>query len=150
MKSTKITFTYINQLYGNYIQKGQFIKTPLDDPSTAEDESGAPETIVYPGAVSDVLEFTMVSPNSLVNDGIADLKGNDKKLNIIVADDNSITIETATGGVTVVNDGSSSYNPETREIKLNYSFEFNFFKYEVTEVLEFRNRVVDGVNQFDI
>ncbi|MEO9570358.1 MAG: DUF1735 domain-containing protein [Polaribacter sp.] len=148
LKSTKITFTYINQLYGNYIQKGQFIKTALDDPSTTEDESGAPETIVYPGAVSDVLEFTMVSPNSLVNDGIADLKGSDKKLNIILADDNSISIETATGGVTIVDDGSSSYNPETREIKLNYSFEFNFFKYEVTEVLEFRNREVDGVNQY--
>jgi hypothetical protein len=149
-KSTKITFSYINQLYGNYIQKGQYIKTALDDPSTAIDESGDPETILYPGGITDILEFTMVSPNSLVNDGIADLRGADKKLNIVVADDNSITIETASGGVTVVDEGSSSYNPETRELKLNYSFEFNFFSYEVTEVLEFRNRVVDGVNQFQL
>lgn len=152
LKSTKITFTYINQLYGNYIQKGQFIKTSLiDDPSTPDvDETGMSETIAYPEAISDPLEFTMVSPNSLVSDGIADLRGSDRKFNIIVADDNSITIETATGGVTVVDDGSSSYNPETREMKLNYSFEFNNFSYKVTQDLEFRNREVDGVNQFQI
>jgi hypothetical protein len=140
LKSTKITFTYINQLYGNYIQKGQFIKTV----------GGVDETIEYPGGVSDGLELTMVSPNTLVYDGLADLRGADKKLNIIIADDNSITIETATGGVTIVDDGSSSYNPSTREVILNYSFDFNGASYKANDVLEFRNRIVDGVNQFDL
>ena len=151
LKSTKITFTYINQLFGNYIQKGEFIKTPLeDDPLTTVDETEVSETIIYPGEITNILEFTMLSPNSLVNDGIADLRGSDKKLNIIVAEDNSITIETASGGVTVLDNGSSSYNPETREIKLNYSFDFNGFNYKASEVLEFRNRIVDGVNQFQL
>jgi len=139
-KSTKITFTYINQLYGNYVQKGQFIK---NDGTTTE-------TIDYPGEITDALELTMVSPNTLVYDGLADLRGSDKKLNIIVADDNSITIETATGGVTVVDDGGSSYNPSTRELILNYSFDFNGVSYKASDVLEFRNRLVDGVNQYDI
>lgn len=139
-KSTKITFSYINQLYGNYIQKGQFIK---DDGTTVE-------TIEYPGGITDDLELTMASPNTLVYDGLADLRGADKKLNIIVADDNSITIETATGGVTIVDDGGSSYNPTTREVILNYSFDFNGASYKASDVLEFRNRIVDGVNQFDL
>jgi hypothetical protein len=139
-KSTKITFTYINQLYGHYVQKGQFIK---DDGTTVE-------TIEYPGEITDALEFTMASPNALIYDGLADLRGTDKKLKINVAADNSITIETATGGVTVVDDGGSNYNPSTRVITLNYSFEFNGSSYKSSDVLEFRNREVDGVNQFDL
>lgn len=139
-KSTKITFSYINQLYGNYIQKGQFTKTIAGDT----------ETITYPGEITDALALTMASPNTLVYDGLTDLRGNDKKLNITIADDNTITIATANGGVTVVDDGGSSYNPETREIILNYSFDFNGVSYKANDVLEFRNRIVDGVNQFDI
>jgi hypothetical protein len=160
-QSTKITFTYINQLYGHYVQKGEFVRT---GPEPVLDVNGDPtfdsngvaiteivtKIIPYVGGITDDLEFTMVSPNSLVNNGLADLRGADKKLNIIVANDNTITIETAAGGVTVIDDGSSSYNPETREIILNYSFEFNDFSYKVSEVLEFRNRIVDGVNQYDI
>ncbi|MGJ8758987.1 MAG: BT_3987 domain-containing protein [Polaribacter sp.] len=139
-KSTKITFTYINQLYGNYVQNGQVIK---DDGTTAE-------TVDYSGGITDTKELTMVSPTTLVYDGLADLSGSDKKLNVIVAADNSITIETATGGITVVDDGGSSYNPDTREIILNYSFDFNGVSYKASDVLEFRNREVDGVNQIGI
>ncbi|MDN3666803.1 BT_3987 domain-containing protein [Algibacter miyuki] len=139
LKSTMITFSYINQLYGNYVQKGQVVKTGSTN-----------GTLVYPGGIDDVVELTMVSPNTLVCNGIADLRGADKKLNIVIADDNSITIASATGGVAITDDGGSSYNPETREIILNYSFDFNGVSYVATDVLEFRNRVVDGVNQFDL
>jgi hypothetical protein len=139
-QSTKITFTYINQLFGNYVQKGQFIKTV----------GGVAETIEYPGGITDVLELTMASPTTLVYDGLADLRGADKKLNLTIAADNSITISTATGGVTIVDEGGSSYNPSTREITLNYSFDFNGASYNASDVLEFRNRVVDGVNQYDL
>lgn len=138
--SSVITFTYINQLFGNYVQTGQFIK---DDGTTQE-------TITYPGGITDVVELTMVDPNTLVCDGIADLRGNTNKMNIIIADDNSITIETATGGDVITDDGGSFYNPQTREITLNYSFSFNNDSYKATDVLEFRNRVVDGVNQTGI
>ncbi|MEP1489860.1 MAG: DUF1735 domain-containing protein [Algibacter sp.] len=140
LKSSVITFSYINQLYGNYIQKGQFVKG----------NGTSNETIVYPGGITDVLELTMASPNTLVYDGLADLRGSDKKLNVIIADDNSITIQNATGGINVVDDGGSFYNPETREITLNYSFDFNGTSYVAKDILEFRNRVVDGVNQFDL
>mgnify|MGYP003635886940 FL=1 len=139
-KTTKITFTYINQLYGNYVQKGQFIK---DDGTTVE-------TIDYPGAITDALELTMASPSTLIYDGLADLRGSDKKLQITVAADNTITIQTATGGVVVTDDTGSFYNPVTRVVTLNYSFDFNGSSYKAKDVLEFRNRFVDGVNQFDL
>jgi hypothetical protein len=139
-KTTKITFTYINQLYGNYVQKGQFIK---DDGTTVE-------TIDYPGAITDALALTMASPTTLIYDGLADLRGADKKLQITVAADNTITIQTATGGVVVTDDTGSFYNPVTRVVTLNYSFDFNGSSYKAKDVLEFRNRFVDGVNQFDL
>ncbi|MFB9052742.1 hypothetical protein ACFFVB_06570 [Formosa undariae] len=134
-----ITFTYINQLYGNYIQKGEVIKTGSTN-----------ETVVYPGGITDVLELTMLAPNALLYSGIADLRGSDKKLKVIVAADNSITIETADNAIEVVDDGGSFYNPDTRELTLNYSFSFNGVDYKASDVLEFRNRTVDGVNQFDL
>lgn len=139
LKSSVISFSYINQLYGNYIQTGQFEKT-----------NGTTETVVYPGGITDDLELTMVAPNTLVCNGIADLRGADKKMNIIIADDNSITIDTASGGVAITDDGGSSYNPETRELILNYSFDFNGVSYVAKDVFDFRNRVVDGVNQIGI
>lgn len=148
LQSTKITFTYINQLFGNYIQKGEFEKTPIDDVLTPEDESLNSETINYPGAITDVLELTMLSPTSLEYDGLADLRGVDKKLKINLLPDNTITIESADGGIAVTDDGGSSYNPDTREVILNYSFNFNNVDYVASDVLTFRNREVDGVNQF--
>lgn len=148
LQTTKITFTYINQLFGNYIQTGQFIKTPEDDPATAEDESLNAETIVYPESIEESLALTMLSPTSLEYDGLADLRTADKKLKLNLLSDNSIEIETADNGITIIDDGGSFYNPETREVTLNYSFEFNGYSYEASDVLVFRNRVVDGVNQF--
>ncbi|MDO5968719.1 DUF1735 domain-containing protein [Flavivirga aquimarina] len=139
LQRSMITFTYINQLYGNYVQKGQVIKTGTLN-----------QTFVYPAGITDILELTMESPNTLVCSGLADLRGADKKLNVIIADDNTITIETATGGVAVVDNGGSFYDPLTREVTLNYSFDFNGTSYTATDVLEFRNRIVDGVNQFDL
>ncbi|MEP3838661.1 MAG: DUF1735 domain-containing protein [Algibacter sp.] len=139
LNSTMITFTYINQLFGDYVQTGQAVRT-----GTIED------TFVYPGAITDVLELRMTSPNTLSCNGLADLRGADKKMDIEIAADNSISILTATGGIPVTDDGGSFYDPLTREVTLNYSFEFNGTSYVATDVLEFRNRIVDGVNQFDL
>lgn len=139
LNKSLITFTYINQLFGNYIQKGVVEKT-----------GNIIDTFTYPAGITDILELTMAGPHSLICNGIADLRGNDKKMKITVAPDNSITIETAPGGVTITDDGGSAYNPETREVTLNYSFDFNGVNYKATDILDFRNRVVDGVNQFDL
>lgn len=141
-KSTVISFTYINQLFGNYIQTGEFTTTTPEN---------VVETTEYSGGITDIdaLKFTMIDPTTVECSGIANLRGGDKKMNIVLAEDNTITLETATGGVTIVDDGST-YNPETRELTLNYSFENAGLSYKATDVLKFRNRVVDGVNQVGI
>ncbi|NJB83121.1 hypothetical protein [Wenyingzhuangia aestuarii] len=83
-------------------------------------------------------------------DGIANLRGANDKMNFVIAEDNTITIESVAGAVVVTDDGGSFFNPETRTITLNYSFESNGTTYVANDVLEFRNRVVDGVNQIGI
>lgn len=138
-ESTMITFSYINGLYGNYVQTGQVVKT----------EGELAETIVYQGGITDVLELSMESPNTLICNGMADLSGADKKMQITIANDNSITIKTTDGGLAVTDDGGSYYDPSTQQLMLNYSFDFNGASYKASDILEFRNRVVDGVNQFN-
>ncbi|WP_194767040.1 DUF1735 domain-containing protein [Tamlana sp. I1] len=138
-ESTLITFSYINKLYGNYIQKGQFVKT---DGTTTE-------TIEYPGGIDDVEELTVSSPNSAIVNGLGTFRGSNHKMEIIISEDNTIAIQSLPGAVAVIDDGGSSYNPETKVITLNYTFDFNGSNYKATDILDYRNRVVDGVNQFD-
>jgi hypothetical protein len=139
-ESTLITFSYINQLYGNYVQKGEYVETV----------DGVSETISYPGGIDDVVELTMSSPTTLVVNGLAEFRSADHKMEIILSSDNTITIQSIAGAVPVVDDGGSFYDPSTQAIILNYSFEFNGKNYEATDILDFRNRVVDGVNQFQV
>lgn len=139
-KSSVINFSYINQLYGNYIQTGQVVK---NDGTTEE-------TITYTEGIKEGFELTMVAPNTVQCDGLANLRESDKKMNLVIAEDNTITIESVAGAVAVTDDGGSYYNPETRTVTLNYSFEISGVQYQANDVLEFRNRVVDGVNQTGI
>ena len=135
--TTLIKFSYINRLYGNYIQNGKYVKT-----------TGATvETINYPGGITDVITLSTTAQNKAESNGVANLRGADKKFQITIATDNSITIQTATGGLTVTDDGGSSYNPTTHVATLNYSFDFNGTSYKCNDILNFRNRVIDGVNQ---
>ncbi|AUC21518.1 hypothetical protein BTO15_05105 [Polaribacter sejongensis] len=140
LKSTMITFTYINQLYGKYIQKGSFVK----------EDGASSETLTYSGVITDEIEFTMAAPKTFVYNGLAEFRGGTQKMHVILADDNTITLESIAGSVAIIDDGGSIYNPDTREITLNYSFDYNGANYKASDVLEFRNRIVDGVNQTEI
>ncbi|MCG9792284.1 BT_3987 domain-containing protein [Flavobacterium algicola] len=135
--TTVIRFSYINRLFGNYIQNGKYTKTT----------GGVTENITYPGGITDELQFATTSATTATYNGLANLRGVDKKLQVTIGADNKITIQTATGGVAVTDDGGSTYDPAKREVTLNYSFTFNGTSYKCNDILNFRNRVVDGVNQ---
>lgn len=137
--STLITFSYINQLYGNYVQKGQFEKT----------EGTSVETINYAGGITDIIDLEMQGPDTLIVNGLGEFRSATHKMNLIISPDNSLAIQSISGAVPVNDDGGSSYNPATNEVTLNYSFEYNGANYKANDILDFRNRIVDGVNQFE-
>ena len=127
-------------MYGKYIQKGSFVK----------EDGASSETLTYSGVITDEIEFTMAAPKTFVYNGLAEFRGGTQKMHVILADDNTITLESIAGSVAIIDDGGSIYNPDTREITLNYSFDYNGANYKASDVLEFRNRIVDGVNQTEI
>jgi BT_3987-like, N-terminal domain len=137
--STLITFSYINELYGNYVQKGQFEKT----------EGATVETINYAGGITDIIDLEMQAPDTLILNGLGEFRSSTHIMNVIISSDNSITIKSISGAVPVTDDGGSFYNPTTHDVTLNYSFEYNSVSYKANDILDFRNRIVDGVNQVD-
>ena len=140
MKSTLITFTYINQLFGYYVQNGSFVKKV----------GTTTENSTYKGGISDVVELTMFAPKTVVYNGLGEFRGSTQKMHLVIADDNTVTVKSIVGSVAVVDEGGSKYNPATRQLTVNYSFDYNGANYKASDVLEFRNRVVDGVNQTGI
>ncbi|WP_200587409.1 BT_3987 domain-containing protein [Pedobacter segetis] len=137
LKSTVISFGYTNRLVGNYFQKGSFVKT-----------TGAnSETINYSGAINDAIALSTNSPKTLIVNGEAQFRDANHKMQITIADDNTITIQSVAGSVSVTDNGGSSFDPAKHEIKLNYSFTDNGINYKASDILQFRNRVIDGVNQ---
>ena len=136
-QSTVITFTYINQLYGYYVQYGSYTKS-----------DGVTESLIeYPGGIDDVVLLEMKSPMTMKTTSYSN--ENDTEMNITIADDNSITITSADESSPIIDNGGSYYDPSTRTIMLNYSFDFNGYTYTANDELLFRNRVVDGVNQYN-
>lgn len=141
LTTTTISFSYINQLYGNYVQLGRINRT----------ENGSPlDPLLYPGGIDDVVELTMHAPDTLVVNGIGQSRQQEDKMKIAIRADNSISIVSMPGATPVTDDGGSKFNRAEREILLNYSFERDGIIHSARDTLAFRNRVVDGVNQFDI
>ncbi len=135
--STLITFSYINQLYGYYIQKGQYVKS---------DAEGS-ETFSYPEGIDDVILLEMKSPTTMKTTSYSTAYS--AEMNIVLNDDNSLSIMGADASSTIVDEGGSYYDPSTRTLFLNYSYSSNGNTYKATDELLFRNRVVDEVNQYN-
>lgn len=137
LSSTMITFSYINQLYGYYTQGGQYIKS---------DAEGS-ETLAYSGGIDDVVYMEMKSPTTLKTTTYSTAYA--AEMDIVLAEDNSISIMAANASSTIIDDGGSYYDPTTRTLFLNYTYSSNGVTYKATDELLFRNREVDGVNQYN-
>ena len=135
--SRLFTFSYINKLYGYYTQGGQYVKT---------DAQGS-ETVDYPGGIDDVVLMEMKSPTTMKTTSYSTAYS--AEMNIVLADDNTVSIMGVDALSTITDDGASYYAPSTRTLFLNYSYISNGVTYKATDELLFRNRVVDGVNQYN-
>ncbi|MGN0189781.1 MAG: hypothetical protein ACI395_09725 [Candidatus Cryptobacteroides sp.] len=137
-----IALRYENMLFGNWYHNG---KTEIFDTS-----GNLYDTKIYHGEINsdDICVLKTAAPDAVLADRTGYLNGALK----ISIDKGDITVSTAAGGPSVTDLGSS-YNRarllQDRELYLKYSFtDAAGLQNVVTDTLSFRNRIRDGVNEW--
>ena len=141
---------YENMLFGNYWHGGETIVT---DASGAEVNRIAYYTTV-PQPETRVWTLTTVAPFSLTANAVGgELNGSKAQLTLTQGEGGAITVSAADGADYVVEaDGDCSFNRakllQNRKIYLKYKYVKEGLTYHATDTLTFRNRVRDGVNEW--
>ena len=146
-RTSVIGLKYENMLFGNYWHGGVTV---------VKDASGNEvETIRYytniPSPESQIMTLMTVGPHALVTNRISNVAGS---FMLTLGADGTITVEkAATSGIAVSNDGACTFNRakllQDRKIFLNYKYENdNGTTSYATDTLTFRNRIRDGVNEW--
>ena len=144
-----IGFRYENMLFGKYWHGGS---TLVNRPAKAD------TTLTYytniPQTEAKVWVLKTAGPNTLYANGYFD-QVTAKNEMMLALNGNDITISSAPGSTyTILPDGASSFNRprllQDRKIFLKYSFvnTFNGYTYHCTDTITFRNRIRDGVNEW--
>ena len=129
-----ITFKYISNAEGFYYHNGV--------------ATGGTEAIVYD---QKVWELSTEGTTSVESNGLGNgLGGAQNKILIEINADNTVTLSSADGGLPITDLSGSRYDPDLRQFYLNYSYDEGGVIYNSTDTLVFRNRVVDGINQWDL
>lgn len=140
---------YENMLFGNYLHGGV---------TTVKDATGATiQTIPYYTSVnqtnSQIWTLTTVAPDAVVSNGYSDKTSTTKRELVLSLNGPDITISSAAGSSnTYQADGTSTYNRakllQNRKILLNYKYVSGGNTYYCQDTLTFRNRLRDGVNEW--
>lgn len=145
---TVIGLKYENMLFGNYWHGGV---------TTVKDVTGTTvETINYftsiPAPEGTVWKLTTVGPNKLVTNGYSNNVTSKPEI-LLTLNGSNITVSSTNGSsVTVEPDGESIFNSpkllQDRKLFLNYKYSIDDRIYHVKDTLTFRNRIRDGVNEW--
>jgi hypothetical protein len=148
-RSAVIGIKYENMLFGNYLHGGV---------TTVKDATGTvTQTIPYYTSRSQgdtkIWNLTSVAPNAVASNGYSDKTSTSKKEIVLTLNGTVITLSTATGSTnTYLADGASVYNGakllQERKILLNYKYVVGTSTYYCQDTLTFRNRIRDGVNEW--
>ncbi len=140
---------YENMLFGNYWHGG--VTTVKDELGNVVQEIKYYTTIPSPD--SRAWKLSTVAPSSLVTNGVSDLSSSSKQEFKITLEGGNITISSMPDATyEVLPDGPSSYNKakllQDRKIYLSYKYEHEGNWYYARDTLTFRNRIRDGVNEW--
>lgn len=148
-RTAVIGLKYENMLFGKYWHGGV---TTVKDPS-----GNTIQTLVYYTAVNQpenkVWTLTTVAPNALVANGYSDQTTSKGEMRLTL-DGTNIIVTTNTGSTNVVTaDGASTFNRakllQNRKILLNYKYvNAAGNTCYAKDTLTFRNRIRDGVNEW--
>ncbi|WP_080903580.1 DUF1735 domain-containing protein [Parabacteroides sp. Marseille-P3160] len=141
-----IGLRYENMLFGNYWHGGETV---------VKDASGnVVETIKYytaiPSPESKVMKLQTVAPHSLITNRISDSAGSFK---ITLDGDNILISKADDSNIEVLPDGESKFNRakllQDRKLYLKYKYDNGDGTTSyATDTLTFRNRIRDGVNEW--
>lgn len=153
---TIVAFKYINTYHGHYYREGMTTKflngtgdvdTILTYDRNTKDNAAWELSTLQRNKVKAIWNNT-----SGIRPDLDLLINPENKLTIMGNNANPEGTEPGTI-ISITDDGDNSYDPENRIFNLNYSYSFidgqgNLQKYKVNDQLIFRNRLVDGVNQW--
>jgi hypothetical protein len=148
LRSTVIGLRYDNMLFGNYLHGGV---------TTVKDASGTTvETITYPTAVNqssnEIMQLSTMAPDAVVTNGYSRTRTGLGEI-LLTLDGENITVSGAPGSTNNFEaDGASSFNRakllQDRKLFLNYKYEDDELTYHCQDTLTFRNRIRDGINEW--
>lgn len=145
-----IALKYENMLFGNYWHGG---RTIVKDPSgTAIDTTLYHTTIPSPEAK--VWKLSTVEPFALTSNGVSDISGSEQPQMKITLEGGNVIVSPVAGATYQVEpDGASTFNQakllQDRKVLLNYKYQDASGNwYHATDTLTFRNRIRDGVNEW--
>ena len=148
LRSTVIGLRYENMLFGNYLHGGV---------TTVRNADGSTfEIIQYPTAVnqaeSGIMRLSTTAPNAVVTNGFGTTRTGAPEM-ILALEGNNIVVSSAEGSsYTYEADGTNAFNGskllQERKIFLNYKYSADGFTYHCQDTLTFRNRIRDGVNEW--
>jgi hypothetical protein len=156
-KTNVVGVRFENMLFGNYWHGGA-AKVPKVGTNTDS------ATIVYRWAVNDIATkiwtLTTFGPNTLYTNGYFNLQTAKNELKLVLKG-STVFLSTAAASPglpltaptnTYVQDGPCTFNQakllQNRKIFLKYSFVSGKYTYHCTDTIYFRNRIRDGVNEW--
>jgi hypothetical protein len=145
-----VAFRFENMLFGNYYHGGA-AKIPKVYSPTVDSA-----TITYRWAVNDIATkiwtLTTAGPSTLYTNGYFNLQTAKNELKLVLKD-TIVFVSSGPGSTnTYVQNGTCVYRKtkllQNRKILLKYSFVSGKYTYRCTDTLYFRNRLRDGVNEW--
>ncbi len=148
-RSAVIGIKYEHMLFGNYLHGGL---------TTVKDASGTVvSTIPYwttrTQGDTKIWKLKTISPNTVVSNGFSDKTSTTKDEITLTLNGKTITVGSAPGSTyTYLPDGDNTYNGakllQNRKMLLKYKYTDGTYTYYCQDTLTFRNRIRDGVNEW--
>jgi hypothetical protein len=148
-KTAVIGFRYENMLFGKYWHGGSaLVNRPLKADTTMK------YFTTVPSAETKIWTLKTASPNTLYANGYFDQTTSKNEM-LLTLNGNSVTVTTLTGSTNPISgEGTSTFNRskllQERKIFLKYTYTnaTNGYTYHCTDTLTFRNRIRDGINEW--
>lgn len=147
---TVIGLKYENMLFGNYWHGG----VTVEKDATGATVNTTKYYTAIPSPDAKAWALTTVGPNSLTTNGVSSISSSSKKEFKITLNGGDIVIESMPGATyQVLPDGASSFNRakllQNRKIFLSYKYQLGNGNWcYAKDTLTFRNRIRDGVNEW--